>query len=525
MIQAQVRTDANPFARSQSAFGRLCDLMQRPDAFPMTHTDLEQLLATDGRALLRQLFQDHLDLRGTHEQAAPHLSVVGDDGIDRPHRRDATRELHTLVGKVTVPRIGYSQRGHTSRFPMDAALNLARDPYSLGVRPIVALTVASSSFEESVAHLELTTKTHVAKRQVEKLARAAAVDFAAFYEQRDMPKAATESSLLVLTVDGKGIVVRQEDLRAATRKAAEERTAKLKTRLTKGEKKHAKRMATGTAVYSIEPHSRSAEDVISDLVHESTPEKRRRPKAEYKRVWASIEKDADPAIVELFDEAERRDPERRRRWVVLVDGNKDQLAFIQREANRRGVSVTVVLDFIHVLQYLWAASTAFHDETAAEREGWVLERMAEVLRGKAVGVAAGMRRSATLRDLDDTTRSPVDKCARYLLKYKRHLRYDEYLRDGLPIASGVIEGACRHLVKDRMDLSGAHWSLRGAEAVLQLRAIKASGDFAEYWTFREEQEYHRNHAERYQGDVTLPNRPNSPPKLRVVKGAFSSLSS
>ena len=466
----------------------------------MTHSEVEALIRDDGRELLRLLFQDHVDLRGAREQAAARLCVVGQDGVQRPHARDATLKLTTLVGDITVPRIGYSQRGHGSRFPTDAALNLPRDHYSLGVRYQVARAVASASFDASVADLDKTTGTHVPKRQAEELAQAAAVDFASFYAQRAMPSLIDLSSLLVLTVDGKGIVVRAQDLREATRKAAAARTPKLKTRLTKGEKKHAKRMAMVTAVYTVLPHRRTDEDVLRDLRHQTTPQARKRPRAQAKRVWATIEHDAGPAIGALFDEAQRRDPDRRLRWVVLVDGNKDQLKLIDKEAKRRGVQVTVVLDFIHVLQYLWSASTAFHAEQSPEREEWVMSRMGEVLKGNAVHVAAGIRRSATLRKLATADRAPVDKCADYLLTYQRHLRYHEYLRDGLPIASGVIEGACRHLVKDRMDLSGAHWSLRGAEAVLQLRALKASGDLDAYWPFHERQEYTRNHAAQYQGD-------------------------
>ena len=517
MIQPQPASDDNPFARSRAAFDRVCARLQSPDAFAMTHVGLELLLTTDGREVLRQMLQDHLDLRGVHEQARPHLSVVGDDGVARAHHRDATRELRTLVGDVTVPRIGYSERGETSRFPMDAALNLPRDPFSLGVRYVIALAAASNSFEASVASVEATTHTHVAKRQAENLARAAAVDFDAFYDQRAAPKPAKTSSLLVLSSDGKGIVVQMEDLRPATRKAALARRPRLKTRLTKGEKKHAKRMAMVTAVYTVAPHFRTADDILADLTHQTEPEKRRRPHAEQKRVWATIEKESAGAIATLFDEAERRDPKHEKRWVVVVDGNKDQLALIQAEAARRGISITIVLDFIHVLQYLWGASTAFHSETAAEREEWVLTRLRDVLRGKAVDVAAGMRRSATLRDLTDNTRAPVDKCAGYLLDYKHHLHYDEYLAAGLPIASGVIEGACRHLVNDRLGITGAHWSLLGAEAILQLRALNSSGDLADYWTFHETREYERNHAERYRGAVPLPNRCKARPALRLVK--------
>src|SRR5439155_17859515 len=148
---------------------------------------------------------------------------------------------------------------------------------------------------------------------------------------------------------------------------------------------------------------------------------------------------------------------------------------------------------------------------------WVLSRLREILRGKAVDVAAGMRRSATLRDLAEQDRAPVDKCANYLLDYKAYLHYDEYLRDGLPIASGVIEGACRHLVNDRLGITGAHWSVAGAEAILRLRALRSSGDLDAYWAFHERREYERNHADRYQGEVPLPHSPKARPALRLVK--------
>ena len=482
----------------------------------MTHTAVERLLATEGREVLRQLLQDHVDLRGAYERAAPQLSVVGEDGVQRPHRREAERDLRSIVGDVIVPRIGYSQRAATSRFPMDAGLNLPNDRYSMGVRHAVARAAASSSFEQAVADIEATTGTDVPKRQAEKLAQAAAVDFEAFYDERIAPRPTSPESLLVLSSDGKGIVVRVEDLRPATRQARLAKKPRLKTRLTKGEKKYRKRMAMVTTVYTVAPHVRSADDILADLTHASPPEKRRRPHAEQKRTWATIEKESHEAITRLFDEAERRDPQHRLRWVVVVDGNKDQLGLIQAEAARRGVSLTIIVDFIHVLQYLWAASTAFHDEGAAEREEWVLSRLREVLRGKSASVAAGMRRSATLRDLTERARAHVDKCADYLLDYKAHLHYDEYLCDGLPIASGVIEGACRHLVNDRLGITGAHWSLTGAEAILQLRALRSSGDLDAYWAFHERREYERNHADRYQGDVPLPNSPKARPALRLV---------
>ena len=132
-----------------------------------------------------------------------------------------------------------------------------------------------------------------------------------------------------------------------------------------------------------------------------------------------------------------------------------------------------------------------------------------------------MQRAATVAGLSKDTRKPVDTCADYLQKYAPYLHYDRYLAAGYPIATGVIEGACRYLVRDRMDLTGARWRLVGAEAVLKLRALRASGDFDPYWDFHEAREYERNHAQRYAArtapPVSEPPPPPSPPRLRRVK--------
>ena len=123
-------------------------------------------------------------------------------------------------------------------------------------------------------------------------------------------------------------------------------------------------------------------------------------------------------------------------------------------------------------------------------------------------MAGGIARSATRRRIRRTQRKAADDCVRYLLRHTAYLHYDTYLAAGFPIASGVIEGACRHLVRDRMDVTGARWSLTGADAVLRLRALRSSGDFDEYWPFHEARELERNHLARY-ADGCLPRTRNS----------------
>jgi len=514
-MKAQAAEVAKPFEPARVQFEEIVEHLQSSKTVAMTHSELEELLQTEGRELLRQLLQGHLDYRGVGEVVEP---VVGSDGIARPHRRPGSRSLVSIFGLVTVRRTQYGARGTSALQPLDAELNLPPERYSHGMRQRVAKEAAKNSFDEVVATVADITGSQVPKRQVEQLAERAAADFDPFYATRAVVSPGEVSQtgpVLVLSVDGKGVVMRQKDLRPATRKAAQGRTRKLKKRLTKGEKRNAKRMATVATVYTIDRFKRTPLDVVGDLNRvRILPAPRPRP--QHKRVWASLEKEPRAVIGQAFEEALRRDPQRQKRWVAPVDGNLHQLDILRELAAQHGVQLTIVVDVIHVLEYLWKAALAFHDETSREAEEWVHERLLGILHGRASLVAAAMRRSATRRGLQPADRKPVDKCADYLLKYKAFLRYDDYLAAGLPIASGVIEGTCRHLVKDRMDLTGARWGLHGAESVLRLRALHASGDFEAYWQFHLHAELDRNHCRHYAHTIPATRLAARQPSARPI---------
>jgi hypothetical protein len=487
----------------------------------MTHSELEQFLNLDGREILRRIFQGYLDERGPGAVAEP---VVDSNGQEHRHQRLHSRSLTTIFGEVTLDRQGYGGRGLESLHPLDAELNLPPESYSHTLRRQIACAAAKESFDEVVISIRNQTGVTVPKRQVEESARRASHDFELFYEQQRAASARqvkATSGILVITADGKGVPMRKSDLREATRKAAEERKPRLNHRRSKGEKAHTKRMSTVAAVYTIAPFVRTPEQIVRELgpVHETLPQ---RPRPEDKRVWASLKHPPETIVHQAFEEALRRDPKRAKEWIALVDGNETQLDFLQLAAKDYGVELVIILDLIHVLEYLWKAAWAFHAAGDRAAETWVGERLTEILRGRSSQVAAGMRRSATLRGLSDEERAPIDVCAAYLLKYREFLDYDRYLAKGYPVATGVIEGACRYLVKDRMEITGARWSLEGAEAVLRLRSLRASGDFDEYWDFHLQQEYKRNHEARYEkGQAPLPNpAPESQAKasrLRLVK--------
>ncbi|MGZ4288856.1 MAG: ISKra4 family transposase, partial [Solirubrobacteraceae bacterium] len=323
----------------------------------------------------------------------------------------------------------------------------------------------------------------------------AAQDVDAFYAQRERTPTDRED-LLVLSCDAKGVVMRPEGLREQTHTQAQNASAKLKTRLSKGEKHARKRMAEIATVYELAPEPRTAADILPDPEN-PPPAATRRSKAQNKWLKASVTDDARTIIAAMFNEADRRDPSHQRAWVALVDGNNHQIDRIKREARKRKVKIPIVVDFIHVLEYLWSACWCFYKEGDPAAEKWVSDKARQVLDGKAGIVAAAIRRKATRLALEPNTRQAADRCADYLLAKRPYLDYPTALQHGWPIATGVIEGACRHLVKDRMDITGARWGLAGAEAILTLRALISNGDFDQYWTFHLAQEHRRVHASRY----------------------------
>jgi hypothetical protein len=456
----------------------------------MTHAELEDRLSADAREVFRQLFQDHVDLRAEHEERLE--GVVGAAGVVHGAvEAGHDRPLATVFGEVEVSRLAYRHRGEKNLYPADACLNLPTELYSHGLRRMAAVESSRGSFDEAVAAIEGAAGQHVPKRQVEELARRAAVDFEAFYEQAGRARAGP-GDLVVISADGKGIVMRPEALRPGTAKAAASK--KLHARLSKGERPYRKRMAEVGAVYEVSPVPRRPEDVMGD-------KKVPAPVAKAKWLTASVVDDAKEVISAVFDEAERRDPAHERTWVGLVDGARHQIDVMKKQAKRRGVKLTVLCDFVHVVEYIWKAAWCFFDEGDPAAEAWVKEKATEVLRSKASVVAGSIRRKATCLGLSPSRRANADACARYLIAKSKYLDYASALAKGWPIATGIIEGAARYLVADRLDVTGARWGLKGAEAVLKLRAIRSNGDFPSYWAYHLAQERRRVHESRYADGV------------------------
>ncbi|MDH6580723.1 hypothetical protein P3T29_006417 [Kitasatospora sp. MAP5-34] len=375
----------------------------------------------------------------------------------------------------------------------------------MGLRRLAVTEAVRGSFDQAQQAVERRCGRVLGKRRLEELVVAAALDVDGFYRAR-IPLPCSREMPLVVQVDGKGVVMRPEALREGTRRAAVKAAAAggHRGRLAPGEKPNRKRMATVACVFDTRPAPRRPHDVI----HPPGGRSRERPvrpgpRAENKWCTASLIRPPEQVIADAFDQAQARDPKHLRPWIVLVDGARHQLDLITAEATRRGVTTHILLDFVHVAEYIWAAAHAFHKPGTTEAEAGAADHLTTILAGQAARTADEMTAQAAREHLTASRREAVDACHRYLTGHLDQLRYDTALANGWPIATGAIEGACRHLIADRLDITGARWGLPGAEAVLRLRTVVANGDLDPYWRFHTAHEHERLYPTPDQQNYTL----------------------
>jgi len=476
------------FARSREALARAEQWLAGAGAAGLDHAAVEKELGVRGREIQQLLFQEHLDALAAAE---PRLAQVsGPDGICR-RRAEAghTRLLASVCGPVTVTRIAYRAPGAPNAHPADELLNLPPGKHSHGLSEMVAAGVARESLGQACVQVRAWTGCALGTRQCQQLARAAAADFDDFYASRRPPAGGAPGDVLVLECDAKGIAVRPGQQRPRSARLARAGAPKQDGRLSRGEVRTRKRMAEVGAVFDLAPVPRTADDILGPGPRPPGP------RAAGKWLTASITAGAAQVVAAVFAEADRRDPRHQRTWIALADGNKDQIRWIKAEAAARGITITIVVDFIHVLEYLWDAAWCLFPEASPDAGPWIRARAAEVLDGRAAAVAAALRDAAA--GLTAAKRKTAEKTARYLHAKAPFLDYPAALAAGWPIATGVIEGACRYLVKDRMAITGARWGVQTAEAILKLRALHANGDFDDYWAYHLQREHQRNHPHSY----------------------------
>lgn len=460
---------------------RLEGWLLSPEAMALPLSEVEREQESRARQAQRLLLQAHIQARGQGD-CGEAIEVQGKEGAGPrlfTHRREHVRHLQTVFGEVQVARTGYSSPGALSIHPLDEELQMPSRSHSYELQRREVKAAVQGPFDEVVERVEDATGVRLPKRSVEQIVQEAAKDFDAFYAQRQAVDPQQSGPIVVAAVDGKGIPMVKPE------------TALRVVRRGKGKKANKKRMATVAAVFTQEPRVRTPEEVVESLFRTGPRPAEEKPVArpQDKRIWASVEKSKEEVLRDVAAEVSRRDPQGTKKRVAVTDGERA----LQRGVQTALKGVVLILDLLHVMQYLWKAAYVFHKEGSAEAEKWVKERALRILSGDVSQVVKGLRQSVTKRKLKGQKAKALEQVAGYFYNNRSRMRYHEYMAQGLPIASGAVEGACKNLIKDRMERSGMRWTIQMAEAMVKLRATYLSGDLESYWAYRVAQDQQRLH--------------------------------
>lgn len=379
----------------------------------------------------------------------------------------------SVFGKLVIRRAYFYAAETGGVCPLDAALSLPARCYSDFLLELATVLAVDGVFETGTEVLRNLLGVTVPKRAIEMAIAEHSATVATFYETRGTFPASEEGPILVAQADGKGVpMVRHEAVPAEVRRG-------------KGDKKTRKKEAIATAVYTIAPYRRTPQMVV-DALFKKHPEAplSDRPVPCHKQIFASLKGKA-AALKQLAEKVALRERRSIRARVALTDG----AIALQQQMQTHLPNFTLVLDVIHVDEYVWKAGTAVYGETDPHRAVWVEQQMLDILSSRVGDVIHRLEDKAKTLSKRSQAGKTLRQVAHYFQRNQAHMDYATYLRRGWPIGTGVIEGVCRHLVKDRMELAGMRWTVPGAEALLALRAVHENGDWEAFHEFRRAQQH------------------------------------
>jgi hypothetical protein len=456
---------------ARQEFSSLEAWLSAPPTLQLPLHQIERQQEFKGRDLQRLLLQAHVQQRGNGD-VGPALRVTEQSTTFLyTHRRLQRRTLKTIFGSIHIDRIGYGRDGVGSLHPLDETMQLPGRSFSYELQKRMVKAAVQGPFRESAERMQDLTGMSVPIRSLEEILQDAAQDFDAFYAERLHEPWQKTASILVAAVDCKGIPMVKPG------------NPQRSVRVTKGQKANRKKMATVAAVFTPAPWVRTPEQVVESLFR-TDPKKVIEasqpcpPRPEHKRVWASLVKGKASVIEEVVQEIQRRDPENHKTHVALTDGERALQILVSKK-----LKVTLILDLLHVLEKVWKAAHVFHTEGSPDAEVYARLMSLRIIEGNGSQVIKGLRQTVTKRKLFGAKRKTLLGVADYFHRNRHRMRYDQYLAQGLPIATGSVEGACKNLIKDRMERSGMRWTESMAEAIIKLRALYLSGDFDSYWAF------------------------------------------
>lgn len=457
---------------------------------------LFRLLLALGLCLLKEV----IALRGTGKDK----SVIRDQAGDS-YRYHCTRnrDYLSIFGLVHIERAYYrAEGGGGGIYPLDAELNLPATRYSYLLQQWTHSEVVETTYDHAVNGISELLDIAVWKRGQEDALRARTVDIDEYYRQKPPPDPTTEGEVICVTADCKGVRMVPSEKPEQGKPDTQP-----KARRGKGDKRSGLRKdAVVTSDFSFNPSPRTPEEVVAALMKEdsssaSSGRDRDAPKPGEtgshpreplnKQTFAHMNGKAE-AFAKLLDRVGHRDPTGSKPIYVLLDGDPALANRLLEEIRSRGWEgrlVGIGLDIIHVMEYLWEAGTALYGETSPQRRDWVYRTAVKIMKGDVGRVIGGLKQRAA--KVGKRKKRVLGKVICYFTNHRKMMTYDRFLASGYPIATGVIEGACGSLVKNRTDGSGMRWTKTGVQAVLDLRAIKRNGDWDPYWNYHLNQEKQR----------------------------------
>jgi hypothetical protein len=468
----------------QHDFQNLVAYVTGPDtraqtAYTVELTLFRRLLAL-GAALLRLFFVTRAAVR-------PSEPVVAPDGTPLLHHDQRPATYYSVFGKVRFGRHYFTAPGQAGICPLDAELSLPARSYSDLLCEWVAYGTTDESYRESQTMIERILGLSLSVQAIETSVADAAGEVAAFYDEPAALSApAPEETILVVQADGKGVPMVQPS------------PAALPGRLGKGQKRGKKKEAIVTGLYTIAPYRRTPQEVVAALLREpGRPEASARPAPVAKELHATLAGKA-VAMTRLVPRVTQREGPPIQDRVALTDGAEA----LQQHVQNHLPAHTLVLDIIHATEYLWDTANVLLGETHPHRTAWVRSYLEPLVAGQTDAVITALEAEANDPMGTATQRHAVRRTVGYYRRNHRYMHYDEYLARGWPIGTGVIEGACGHLVKDRMEQSGMRWTKAGAQAVLDLRAVRLNRHWDPYWQFHRQQQHQR----LYGSSAPVPDR-------------------
>jgi len=457
---------------------------------------VEQELFRRVQQVGRALLETFITVSGSGYQA-DHPPLT-EDGEPMRYKGAAPSPYVSIFGEINILRAAYAHPRGGRVYPLDTQLNLPQHQFSYLLLKWLQAGSAEQDFRTAVNRFneifDFSFFPELPQRQG--LPIAAYVE--PFYQQVETPPAATEGSHIALSADGKGVRILQSE---RPQPSGEEALAK--PRLGKGEKPGIKKEAVVVTDFSFHPQSRTAESIVKGLLNQYTRQEKKQatldrqdrrqqglpePRAPHnKHVFATLA-GKDAAFEHLLHHLQRRDPTGQKPLIALLDGDpalENTLSEQLRRYDLQDHLKATILDITHASEYLWEVGTALHGEKGPARVLWVEEKLYALLEGKVGYVIGGLRQRCTKNQAHLTLaqHKTLEKTITYFDNHRHMMEYHTYLKNGYPISTGVVEGACGSLVKNRMEQSGMRWSVAGAQAVLNQRAVVKNGDWEDFWRF------------------------------------------